>query len=234
MITVVLSLALSASSQTQRKRMSVIEPGQFHGDEISAKSDQRWLGLFLTKDSSALRYSRLRVRHVTDDVMDHGTQKKTGKQVSVDSPREPLFLVRGAEMLHPGPVITIFSEKHNFERSLEKVPLTMKLGSASYVLKVMSPDKHAELCRENVFPRNAQLVLGSGTSSQVLYTLDACGNEPYWYLLWAGDLDRDGKLDLYVSVTQHYDVAQRKLFLSSQARRGKLVREVASFETGGC
>jgi hypothetical protein len=68
----------------------------------------------------------------------------------------------------------------------------------------------------------------------MLYTLDVCGNDPYWYLLWAGDLDRDGKLDLYLSVTQHYDVAERKLFLSSQARRKKLVREVASFEIGGC
>jgi hypothetical protein len=142
MITIVISLALSASSQTQRKRMSVIETGRFHGDEVTAKSDQRWLGLFLTKHSSALRYSRLRVRHVTDDVMDYGTQK-TGKRVSVDSPREPLFLVRGAEMLRPGRVITIFSEKHNFERGLETVPVTMKLGSVSYVLKVMSPAKNA-------------------------------------------------------------------------------------------
>ena len=74
----------------------------------------------------------------------------------------------------------------------------------------------------------------SGESGQVLYSLQDCGNDPSWRLLWAGDLDRDGKLDLYVSVTQHYNVSERKLFLSSQADEGQLVKEVADFVTSGC
>jgi hypothetical protein len=110
----------------------------------------------------------------------------------------------------------------------------LKLGRRTYVLKVISPDKNPSPCRDQAFPRNAKLVLVTGKSSQTLYTLGDCGNEPYWYLVWAGDLDRDGKLDLYVDVTQHYDVSERRLFLSAPARRGRLVKEVVAFVTGGC
>ena len=42
----------------------------------------------------------------------------------------------------------------------------------------------------------------------------------------------DGKLDLYVQVGYHYNSTQRKLFLSSQAKKGKLVREVADWRLG--
>jgi hypothetical protein len=47
-------------------------------------------------------------------------------------------------------------------------------------------------------------------------------------------MDGDNKLDLYVQVSYHYNVSQRKLFLSSQAKRGGLVREVAELMTVGC
>jgi hypothetical protein len=89
-------------------------------------------------------------------------------------------------------------------------------------------------CPHTDLPRNARLVLVFGELRQVLFSLQECGNDASWSLIWAGDLDRDGKLDLYVSVTQHYNVSQRKLFLSSTAGDKQLVREVAEFITSGC
>jgi hypothetical protein len=89
-------------------------------------------------------------------------------------------------------------------------------------------------CEHPGLPMNARLVLSSGESRQVLYSLVDCGSEAGWYLNWAGDIDRDGKLDLLMSVGQGmYDAAQ-KLFLSSKARKGRLVKEVAELRSGGC
>lgn len=212
----------------------LIEPGQFHGDEITARRRQFWLGLFVNGRNAFLRYSKIRVRTVFDDITDYGTRKKTGKSVSINGRRKPVFLLRGVIGLSPGPVTSVFQQTMNFEQTLAKVPVRLKLGKRSYVLKVISPDKDPTPCRDQAYPRNARLVLVSGKSSQTLYTLDDCGNDPSWCLLWAGDLDRDGKLDLYVNVTQHYDISERRLFLSSRARRGRLVRHAAAFVTGGC
>jgi hypothetical protein len=74
-------------------------------------------------------------------------------------------------------------------------------------------------------------------ASQALSSLvgkesDFWGGE--WKLLWASDLDRDGKPDVYAEVSDDYDRSQRKLFFSCQARKGRLVREVAEFATTGC
>jgi hypothetical protein len=234
-ILLLISLALSSVSQTHASRTHLIEPGQFHGYEVSARSGQRWLGLFVNGRGSVLRYSTIKVKRVFDEITDYGTKQKTGKRVSVNLPGQPLLLISQTTALTPGPVMTVFKMKEDdFSHGLEKFPATFKLGRRLYVLKVVTPGKNPEPCRFTSFPKNAKLVLISGRSQQVLYTLDVCGNDPNWYLVWAGDLDRDGKLDLYVNVTQHYDISERKLFLSSQARRGQLLREMGSFETGGC
>jgi hypothetical protein len=230
-LALLLSLSLTIDS---RPRLKVIETGQFHGDEINARSGETWLGLFVNKHRSMLRYAKVNVRRVFDEVGDENGQK-TGKKVSVSGQLKPILLIRPATTLNAGPVTTLFHTKEiDFNHGLEKFPAIFKLAHRSYVLKVVGDAKNPEPCASSSFPKNAKLVLISGHSQQVLYRLGDCGNDPSWYLMWAGDLDHDGKLDFYVNVTQHYDLSERKLFLSSEAKRGKLVREVGSFGTGGC
>jgi hypothetical protein len=212
----------------------LLETGVFHGDEVTAKSGEQWLGLYVTGETSTLLSYRLKIKAVHDEVVDDKEDQKTGKELSVDLPLEPMFLVKGLTELSGGPVITVFQGKADFEKTLEKItPVRLKLAEESYQLQVLAPEASTK-CRESSFPKNAQLVLQHGDTTQVLYTLDECGNEPYWYLMWAGDLDRDQKLDLYISVTQHYNVSERRLYLSSKAAQGKLVKEVAEFINSGC
>ena len=60
------------------------------------------------------------------------------------------------------------------------------------------------------------------------------GDDASPVLLFAGDLDRDGKLDLIFNTTDHYNVSRPTLFLSSQAKSGELLGEVAHYESVGC
>ncbi len=213
--------------------VALLETGAFHGEEVSARTGEKWLGLYISEGHSLLVTTRIRVETVHDEIGD-APDEQTGKSVGVDLPLEPLFLVKGAKMLSEGPVNTVFIRNTDSEESLEKIsPLQLTLAQTAYELKVVGAADGAR-CSEHSFLNDAQLVLASGDSSQVLYSLEGCGNDPYWYLMWAGDLDRDGKLDLYVSVTHHYNVSQKKLFLSSKAKKGDLVKEIAEFETYGC
>jgi hypothetical protein len=52
--------------------------------------------------------------------------------------------------------------------------------------------------------------------------------------LWAGDLDLDGSLDLLLDTSDHENVTEMRLFLSSAAKHGQLVSEVAKFTRVGC
>ncbi len=53
-------------------------------------------------------------------------------------------------------------------------------------------------------------------------------------LLWAGDLDRDGRLDLLLDLSEHYNMSQPTLFLSSAATVGELVASVVRLVMTGC
>jgi hypothetical protein len=208
----------------------VLEIGEFHGEEVNAETGEKWLGLHISDDGSMLLNYQLTVEAVHDSIVDE-PDKKTGKKVSVDLPLQPVFLVK-AEWLNAGPVRTVF--EGNYEKALDQMsPVTLKLADVSYELKVVSSEG-VEKCSGEGLPRNARLVLASAESTQILYSLGDCGSDPGWFLLWAGDLDSDGRLDLYVSVNEHYNFSEKKLFLSSKASKGRLVEEVAEFVTSGC
>jgi hypothetical protein len=52
--------------------------------------------------------------------------------------------------------------------------------------------------------------------------------------LFAGDLGRDGRLDLSLATTGHDNVGRPTLFLPSRARDGELARAVAVHSSVGC
>jgi hypothetical protein len=67
----------------------------------------------------------------------------------------------------------------------------------------------------------------TGGLEQVLFlnpACDACG----WELMWGGDLDGDGKVDLLVATTDQKSYGTLRLFLSAAAEPGQALQQVAS------
>ena len=210
----------------------LLEVGDYHGNEVNARTGEHWLGLYVTSKGSILKDYILKVTTVRDEIVDNSDpHAKTGKRVSVNRQPDPLLLVKGALPLRPGAVNSVFVGRLSLG-STTNIDLT--LGGTSYGLFVKTTDTSS---LSSINRDDAKLILSKGEESeQVIYDLGGNGGETeaYWELLWAGDMDGDNKLDLYVQVGYHYNGTQRKLFLSSQAKKGKLVREVAELETWGC
>lgn len=90
-------------------------------------------------------------------------------------------------------------------------------------------------------PSDRRAALGEGASvrllfadaEQEIYRSASRPDQPAWLALWAGDLDGDGRLDLYMDLSASYNVSRRVLLLSSAAAPGDMVRGVASFLTTG-
>ena len=76
------------------------------------------------------------------------------------------------------------------------------------------------------------MILTDGQQTQVLYSADGFTDEPHYDVVWAGDLDRDGRLDLVVNLHRKYSCHPYRLLLSSFASNGQLVGDAALFETG--
>jgi len=232
-----LPLVLSGCAFVQTAKTAevlLVETGEdFHGDEVKASNGEKWLGLYVTKDSSLLAESTLTVRRVFDPVIDEDERKPTGKSVSVGRREKPVFLVKNAVMLRQGEATTVYQVEHDEALSFgRKALVTLKLSGRTYQLKVVSQKRRLPVA-DGLLPSDAKLLFTSGSSTQTLHSLKNNDDDACWYLLWAGDVDGDGKLDLYLSL-DGYNFEQRVLFLSSQAKAGNLVSKVAEFVMTGC
>lgn len=214
-----------ASAQKGVRPLRLLETGDFHGDEVAARSGERWLGLFPSVGGFTLRHAVLDVVNVHDPVVDDPTER-TGKRVSVGRAGQPVFLLKGGHGLRPGVVKTVFKGEEQLGNA-EIVRL--RLGERDYQLRVVSDDPDPA----DHLKQNSRLILTSGKESQVLFVART-HDDASWSLLWAGDLDGDGKLDLYADLNRHYNTSERRLFLSTKTARRKLVREVATFSVVGC
>lgn len=69
---------------------------------------------------------------------------------------------------------------------------------------------------------------GPGTTNDPALVVSC--DEPHFTVHWAGDLERDGRLDMLVTFSKKYSYYPRQLFLSSGARSDELVTEVARYD----
>ena len=205
-------LALAAGGPT---RSEILIPGMFHGDEVQARSGEAWLCLMSAPDREELRPCTIEVEQVYDAIMGDDT----GKSVSLRGGGDALVLVRNVPSLRPGPVRTYF------------------LGEAHITpgghLGVGGEDRlHVGLQRNHKGSYSLFLWDSKAKVSQTLR--DDAFPDGGLSLLWAGDLDRDGKLDLLLDVTNHYNVSEIALFLSSLAGPGELVGKAGTHRSVGC
>ncbi len=207
------------------QNIQVLETGAFHGEEVSAKSGEVWLGLYENRDGYMLMPSILSVEEVYDGIID-APGEKSGKEIRVPGMGDPLFLIRGKGFEQARPVQTVKFTNNEIDGSFDQSFVLLK---KEYRLRIVSTEKHPE----GFVGNKSKLVLSDGKIEQELYFAEEC-SFCKWRVSWAGDLDSDGKPDFLLFVSEHYNVSNQKLFLSSMAENGKLVKEVAEFTTTGC
>ncbi len=200
--------------------------------ELPVRSGENWLGLYRTggelflANSKVTRSDRKGYIGPGDELYDWLKFERKG---------ELLFLVKDVSELKPGKINTLYSK----EASTGGISLeggykqSFQLGNKNYVLRVTTGlQRDGE--RVNV------LMLESGGKSQMVTFNRYYKDHNTLYniigeLIWVGDMDGDGKLDFYFS-EYGYEKGGfgSNLFLSSPAKDGRLVENVAGFSSAGC
>jgi hypothetical protein len=206
----------------------------YRKEEVIAKSGEIWLGLFKESGKYYLRESKIKIK--PEDRPNYGYEDSVTIQFS--NKKNPIFLLKNAKKLKTGKVKTLY-ERPSFEEA-EKHGVELKQLGVGFVQKInFNKTIYTFSVKKGRTDKNRNvlvLVLDNGKRSQIVEfssffeTGDNIGN-----ILWAGDLDRDGKLDFYMD---YYNYEKggigTGLYLSSEAEKGKLVKQVASFGTAGC
>ncbi|MDP2808085.1 MAG: hypothetical protein Q8O74_08145, partial [bacterium] len=86
-----------AQSTSFFEGVQILRVGQFHNDEVGAKSGEVWFGLFPVQLGYSLERTNITVMSIHDVVVDSDTGVKTGWNVTVNSTSEPIVLIRGVK-----------------------------------------------------------------------------------------------------------------------------------------
>lgn len=229
--TAAIAVASLPSLNTETFPYELLQARKYHGDEVLATSGEQWWGLFITDNGVELLPTTITVNTIRDPFVDLEEGEFTGKEVVTDNDSLSVFLVKGPDFLEPGTVKTVFSGAATIPNSQ---PQAGRLSSLSLIFDADEASKipiHHRFSLTDVSSgETLQAVLtfsedGEGKTQK--YSLENCCDWTGPSLLWAGDLDRDGKLDFLLDTSRHYNVSEPTLFLSSLARTGELGRPVA-------
>lgn len=212
-------LASGAASATV-----MIGAGLYNREYVEAAQPGIWQVLCSTGKGVTLMSAQVDVKAVRAPLFDETAEpdpEKSGRLIEVPSCPSPVIVIRRAG-LRDGSVATSFLGSAPLPSDL---PLRLRLGGDTYGLATKRDRKDAE---------TVDVMLTTGDVSQAITRISGCCNDTWPSLVWAGDLDRDGKPDLLLELSAHYAGSQLTLFLSSAASGSDPVGEVARFVSGSC
>jgi hypothetical protein len=227
-------LAISAAGAGPRaSSFDIAQAGCFHGDEVTARSGEKWSALFQNGPAFDLADVTISVDSCTDVILDeHG--EKTGRSIRVSGDRTPFLFVRGLRPTGSKPLKVETAARVGGHAKDPNRPelflepgerIRLRLGRNLYEVSATGANNRTLAEDQAMFGRRLRI----SDSKRRVQELPVYGT-----ILWAGDLDRDGKLDLYMDVTTEENAASYALFLSSQASGKELMRMVASRRYVGC
>lgn len=210
-----------ASTELGLSQVQILQVGEFFC-EITAEPNKVWLGLYPTKDGYSLMPSMVRVDAFYDPAIGDDENAIGATRVSVQGQNAPLFLITGLDSLKAGMVKTLFSGRLPMPLG-SSMEFTIGNGSNYYLAAFGGVKSNSGTAAYTV-------ELFQSLRSQVVCSFDTT-NAAVSYLLWAGDIDRDGRLDLLIDSICDYTTSGATLFLSSLAEDGNLLGKTAQFKT---
>ncbi|KGQ19317.1 hypothetical protein LF41_2967 [Lysobacter dokdonensis DS-58] len=218
------SAALAATMSVDATALQPL--GTFHGNSAVARDGEAWLALRLDGDDAALVATKVQVRKITE-----GDEEET--EVAATVP-DAMMLVRGKGLAEGAVPVAPIADSNAAEHALP-------LGERRFDVRTVCVDDGE---RGGQLRVKCEVRLQEGAKQQVLLRMDGyreaanpapvIADEKAPKLLFAGDLDRDGALDLIMDTASRSNVSKPTLYLSSKAGEGELVGEAATNETTGC
>jgi hypothetical protein len=199
----------------------ILYTSTYHPNEIQTTTGESFLAL-ISGDETSLESTTVAVAAVRGPGRDQTLTR-------VEAPDfEDVFLVRGSR-LSAGPVIPADPTP-----AARRTRASFALGATLYEVRCN--------CSPHADPDgfiDCTLWLEHDGRNQVLLRFPVIyegelETDVLERVAFAGDLDRDGRLDLIADVSGHWNEWRVVLFLSSAAEEGDLVAQVAEFRSNGC
>ena len=223
-------MALAALLQAGPAILSSDDIGDNYSDAPPADLRARptWLGLFITDTGSGERGRASRLETTQVSFVPRTTSSGIVYRI-VTTPPDAVLLISGVPSVSAGPAVTL---GRSIDLWADERETEFSLGNGVYRIRLEFKEPH--YC-------DAVITLTSGGQAQKLFDATEPGatrnpalvvacDDPHFTIHWAGDLDRDGRLDMLATFSHKYSYFPNQLLLSSAARSDDLVAEVGRYE----
>ena len=209
--------------------IDILYVGDYMKGEIDIKlMSNEWWGVFENNKHSFIKKVEVKLEKIEPDI-----QYDWEYRVSVENEKKCIFLVTGLNLSYKtfnhftNQDVIRDSEVYTFEFGPYHTFISSEIESLSYIGDVTRTDYSVFLNYE----RQDTL------KKQQLFIFPSYDSSLYLSLIWAGDLDNDGKTDFLINIPTlpNNDLGfSSGLFLSSKAETNELVKLVAFHIKRGC
>ncbi len=231
-------LTMTATSPSVTYSVQIAE-AEVYEYQRQVKPGGDWWGIFPDgKGGYTLQPTRV---SAVPDLASEDDPTKAPRKISVPGGKHGTFVFRGLMAAAAGPLKTV---------KLKEYPAPLVPGE-TFALRWDGDSPETRMCLrvagrpvvtqdgKHTWRKTQDYELwlergsGLGATRQLLFKNTEVYQDEEASLRWAGDLDRDGQLDLIYALGGHYTETRLALFLSSAAKPGELVGLVARWD-GSC
>ncbi len=213
----------------------VLTVGTFHSDEVWDNADkEKWFGLFKGKTGFYLEETNLKTKRVNDQIVDENENGKTGWEVQTINKDTSIILIEASYFLTPHIVEqAILSKEQIFPGDTLRINylgIDYKLFSTGGKKKVQDDPEWFDVW-------NYKLYLTAtikGQQKTSLLVAQPNFDDQMINLIFAGDIDGDGILDLIIDTSRHYNATSPTIYLSRPADNGEVVKPIGGHTSVGC
>lgn len=215
--------------------INILTTGTFHSDEVWENAgNMKWIGLFNGPTGYYLKETKLKINHVYDPVLDEDESVQTGWEISTFEKDTTVILIQALPYLKNRKIRSIPITKNCIypgERvSFSYMGIDYSL-SATGTKKKESEESDWYVVSDYKLYLTAKI---NGKRCKTLLTSQKMFDEAMVYLIFAGDLDGDGIVDILLDNSNHYNATAPTLYLSKPAEKGQVVKSVGSHTSVGC
>ena len=192
----------------------ILAPGTYARTEVAKDAAGLWWALAKEGDAYVLRQTRVQAAPLW--LTEARPRTKDGVEISTPDVGEAVLLLRGLQL------------------EARPVPAALDLrveGNTAGDQKMVGTfqGEPFELWSESMGEKSAKAILRlrMGSNTHALLVLEDC-DDCTWDLLWAGDVDGDGRLDALLGTTHPHNKGLMRLFLSSKAKAPQLAALAAT------
>jgi hypothetical protein len=212
----------------------VLTVGTFHSDEVWDGADrEKWFGLFRGKTGYYIAETKIKTQRINDDILDKAGEKTGWKVQTVKKDTSIILMGRLS-----------FLRRHNLNRAVLSKDQIFPSDTVRITYLGIDYNLYATGGKKKLIDNpdwfevwNYKLFMTATIKGQIhksLLVSQPNFDDQMINIIFAGDIDGDGILDLVIDTSRHYNATSPTIYLSRPAEKGEIVKPVGGHTSVGC